>query len=706
MTEHIHLRHIDYAHMKIETDVSVLMELCDYLTFYKQGYKFDKRYVNRMWDGKIRLVNRLTAQTYAGLAHTVKKFCDERGYHLTFDPEFQYDDVSREEVLEFIEELNLPEWVEVRDYQVDAITKCVQSHRRTLVSPTSCQMRGDKIWTRDGLRNIEDVREGDMVCGEDGTFKEVLATHSGFDEIYRVVPSDPELKPFHVTADHVIAYAVGDCDGVVRKKYASASTLSGNTTENHFLYINDKEFHVEQGEHFLTIVGAYPGLWSECISSINSGKQTPVVYKNNKHKNDILFAALMLGLRAVVRKKTIVLERGSYRCGFTVEKLDGTHEYFGLQVEDRHYLTESGFVTHNSGKSFMIYAITQWYKKKALIIVPTTGLVVQMQKDIESFGYQGKIHVSTDKLSNDLDIDADIVITTWQSLNNGKTSKPEEWYQQFEVVFGDEAHGCKAPTLIQICTSLKNAKHRFGTTGTLDNDPLHRHTIFGLFGAPYRSTTTRELIDSGFATDVLIKCIVLDYSDEIKEQFHKPIYDKKLKKMRKRNYQEEIDFITNLPQRNQFIHRLSTSLGGNRLVFFKLVEHGKLLYDMFKDDVNTYYIDGSVKKEREQIRVSMDEHSDATLLASLGTTSTGVSIRRLEHMIMTHPMKGTTKLMQSIGRMLRQFKGKDKAVIFDIVDNFSRSKSDKNYCVKHFEVRYDAYNKEKFETEIMQLGIK
>jgi len=93
----------------------------------------------------------------------------------------------------------------------------------------------------------------------------------------------------------------------------------------------------------------------------------------------------------------------------------------------------------SSGKSLIIYIISSWYKKhKKLIIVPTIQLVNQMEGDFRDYGFKGKIHKSTDKLSKEDNIDAEVVITTWQSLNNGKTKMPPKWYKQFGVVFGDE----------------------------------------------------------------------------------------------------------------------------------------------------------------------------------------------------------------------------------------------------------------------------
>jgi superfamily II DNA or RNA helicase len=226
----VHLEYVNEVHCRVSADAGIIMEMSEYFTHFKENYKFDPKFKNKVWDGKIRLLNRMTCFIYRGLALRIKKWCAANGYSFSFDDRFLYDNVSVNEVNEFLDSLNLPEWLERRDYQVDAIVKCLRTKRRLLLSPTS------------------------------------------------------------------------------------------------------------------------------------------------------------------------------------------------------------------SGKSFMIYAIAMWYKLKTLVIVPTTGLVRQMESDFRSYGFTGVIHTSEDGLLKDNNIHADIVITTWQSLDNGKKKTPKEWFNQFGVVFGDEAH--------------------------------------------------------------------------------------------------------------------------------------------------------------------------------------------------------------------------------------------------------------------------
>lgn len=303
-----------------------------------------------------------------------------------------------------------------------------------------------------------------------------------------------------------------------------------------------------------------------------------------------------------------------------------------------------------------------------------------------------------------IDIERNIpVITTWQALDNGRTKIHKSWYDQFEVVFGDEAHGAKAATLIKILSNMENTPYRFGTTGTLDNVDINQATIEGLFGPQYKAISTREMIDKGYAAKFQIKCIILRYPEAVCKEFHKIGPTKKHK-----NYQEEIDFIIHYQKRTNFIKNLALSLDKNKLVFFRLKEHGDLLYQALEGNQNLFYIDGGVKaSEREAIRHAIEDEESAILLASLGTTSTGVSINRLHHMIAAAPSKSKIRVLQSIGRMLRLHEEKDEhgAILYDIVDDLSY-KGRKNFVLQHFEERIKMYDAEGHPYKIYTVGIK
>lgn len=125
------------VYMKLECETDVAYELSEYFTFFVPGYKFMPAYRNKLWDGKIRLFNPVTKLVYAGVINHVIKFCNEREYELEICDEYLSNPFSLIESKQFIESLNPPKNIEIRDYQVSAVAHCVRDNRALMVSPTA-----------------------------------------------------------------------------------------------------------------------------------------------------------------------------------------------------------------------------------------------------------------------------------------------------------------------------------------------------------------------------------------------------------------------------------------------------------------------------------------------------------------------------------------------------------------------------------------
>jgi superfamily II DNA or RNA helicase len=92
-------------------------------------------------------------------------------------------------------------------------------------------------------------------------------------------------------------------------------------------------------------------------------------------------------------------------------------------------------------------------------------------------------------------------------------------------------------------------------------------------------------------------------------------------------------------------------------------------------------------------------------LASYGTFSTGVNIKRLDNIIFASPSKSRIRNLQSIGRVLRKGNGKSEATLYDIVDDLTW-KSKENFAVRHFKERVKIYSEEGFDFRIYNIDIK
>ena len=346
-----------------------------------------------------------------------------------------------------------------------------------------------------------------------------------------------------------------------------------------------------------------------------------------------------------------------------------------------------------SGKSLMIYALVRYYtdkKKKILVVVPTTSLVEQIVGDFRDYGWDAdsychKIYSGKEKYS-----DLPVTVTTWQSIYK----LDRKFFEDYEVVIGDEAHQFKSKSLIGIMTKLADAKYRFGFTGTLDGTQTHKWVLEGVFGPSYKVTQTAELMSQGHLATLDINCLVLKHKPQKFEAF-----------------EDEVQYIINHDRRNNFIKNLAVDLKGNTLVLFQRVEsHGAVLYDLInsstKDTRKVFFIHGGVDtSERELVREITEKEDNAIIVASYGTFSTGINIKNLHNVIFASPSKSRIRNLQSIGRVLRKGKNKTKAVLYDISDDCTYG-SRKNYTLNHLIERIKIYNEEDFNYEITTINLK
>ena len=149
------------------------------------------------------------------------------------------------------------------------------------------------------------------------------------------------------------------------------------------------------------------------------------------------------------------------------------------------------------------------------------------------------------------------------------------------------------------------------------------------------------------------------------------------------------------------------NLNGNTLCLFQLVDkHGVLLYNEIKKfDRKVFFVYGGTTTEtREKIRAITEKEKDAIIVASYGTFSTGINIRAINNIVFASPSKSRVRVLQSIGRGLRQSENKTKVKLFDVSDNISY-KSRQNFTYRHFLQRLNIYKEEQFKYEINRINL-
>ena len=125
----VKLQKVNEVYLKVNSEPSVVHELSEHLTFIVPGAKFMPAVRNKYWDGKIRLLNTLTAVTYAGLVKEISEFCASRNYDIEIGPELIPTAVG--------DVPPVSTTIEPRDYQLQAYHAAINADRGIFLSPTA-----------------------------------------------------------------------------------------------------------------------------------------------------------------------------------------------------------------------------------------------------------------------------------------------------------------------------------------------------------------------------------------------------------------------------------------------------------------------------------------------------------------------------------------------------------------------------------------
>jgi superfamily II DNA or RNA helicase len=350
----------------------------------------------------------------------------------------------------------------------------------------------------------------------------------------------------------------------------------------------------------------------------------------------------------------------------------------------------------SSGKTLIAWLCIKWLydnvKGKILYIVPNKGLLKQAEKDFKSYGCEYDLHLIQSGIQKD--DTAKIYISTWQSI----FKEPKKYFQKFDAVILDEAHGLKISnggSLKNVSKKLSKAVYRIAMTGTTDPENFNIEFLIGMMGPLYKTITTKELQDQGKVSKIKIQAIKLSFPDSISEQVNRLDYFKQ---------QEFLESEQNPLQ--HYIIELANALSGVTLILFRSINHGAYLYDMLLQSSvkeKVIYIDGTVNGEDRIKHVNETEsHSeDVIVVASYGVFSTGISLKRIKNLILASGTKSQIRLLQSCGRVLRKHAEKEKsgALLIDLVPVLK-------YSEKHFNERVNIYKKEKFNYKIKHVDLK
>lgn len=353
----------------------------------------------------------------------------------------------------------------------------------------------------------------------------------------------------------------------------------------------------------------------------------------------------------------------------------------------------------SSGKTLITYLICEYFSLKALIIVPTTNLLTQLSKDFADYGYKGNVHQVFQ--GQEKSTDDKYTVAIWNSIYK----LPQSYFDQYDVVIGDEAHLFDAKSLKMLIEKTTSAEIKIGLTGSLKGSKTHELALIGMFGPLHQTITTSEMIDRGISSDIRIKMLMFSYPTQVIE------YLKSRYPAPGMEYKDEVDFILTYPHRNRFLMNLILSLEGNTVVLYHRVkDHGDVLRKLVDDTgkLKTFNIQGNVSKDdREAVRNAIETTDKSVTFASSKTFATGTSINNIQNVILIQPLQSRINNLQSIGRGLRKDGKLNLVTLYDIADEIPiYRKPRQNFLLKHALTRLKLYAEQKFKFRVYKIGLK
>jgi len=342
------------------------------------------------------------------------------------------------------------------------------------------------------------------------------------------------------------------------------------------------------------------------------------------------------------------------------------HRFAGEPITLRDYQTQAinecinnlqgiSVAPTSAGKTIITASLSMLAEQygRTIVIVPNKNLVQQTEEDYRNIGLDVGVLYGDRKEYNRTH-----TICTWQSLMVlDKKNKDALDNDQLEVflnnlvaVICDEVHSVKNMNVLHnlLTTTFANIPIRWGLTGTIPEEEYNRVSLFSAIGPLIGQLTARELQEQGHLAQCHVN--ILHTQDSV-------VYN---------NYQEELKYlVTNRVRLTWLAGKIKEiAKTGNTLILIDRIETGELLHEMLPEAT---FISGQMKStKRKELYKEINLAENAIMIATYGTTSTGISINRIFNLVLVEPGKSFVRVIQSIGRGLRKADDKDAVEIYDV----------------------------------------
>jgi len=292
---------------------------------------------------------------------------------------------------------------------------------------------------------------------------------------------------------------------------------------------------------------------------------------------------------------------------------------------------------------------------------------------VEKLSVQTLVVVHTNELKSQWESynNKNIIVMTYQKLIADLSTL--RMIAIYDFVIFDECHICKCKSIKKISSYLK-ASFILGLSASPTREDGHDMQIEEVCGQVIYSKNTRELIDEEFLCDAKVVLSKIHYKNNFFETYSQLYTD---------------NIVNNIERNDKIINIVCENENKKILILVDRKEHGNTLCKNLELlNKKVIFFHSNIKKRKIEYEKIKNQEYD--IIISTQIFDTGIDFPWLEILIMGCGGKSTVKIIQRIGRLLRKYKGKQIAYIYDFNDSAKMLN-------KHTKRRVEYYKETGFE---------
>jgi superfamily II DNA or RNA helicase len=353
------------------------------------------------------------------------------------------------------------------------------------------------------------------------------------------------------------------------------------------------------------------------------------------------------------------------------------HRDYQVELIDAAWKHKGGIVraATGAGKTFCIASIAAKFGVKTIVYVIGIELLYQMKGTF----MKAYPHLNVGMVGDgNCDIGDITIMTIWSAaaafnqkvkltdsdLTNDSARKNknlnkalvQKAVKDAELFILDECQYAASQTVQFLDRVSVNARHRFLLSGTPWRESGDDLLIEAVGGPKFFDMSATKLINAGWLVKPEIHFINVPLKRGIGKKYHE-VYE---------------NFIVENEDRNGRIIAATKKLvasGKKCLILVTKLSHGKKLLGMLEQDLRVASLDGSNKTVDRLAAIKSMQDGDLDVLVASKIFDQGIDIPQLDALILAGSGKSSARALQRIGRVIRNYPGKEKAIVVDFYDN-------------------------------------